>query len=418
MNSSQLHSNAVPGSRARLLALILAGVGVALVSATLLLWWLNGVTVNMGEAEMGDLLMALSCCVVAGLILRVYARHRIGWLLLAIGLLWGSEWFGLQYAHFAFFTHPEVLPAADLVFWFSLHTWVPGLSLVVWLMLLFPTGTLLAPRWSWIGIVASSAALLQSLLGAIASWRYRGPLSFEFERLLVEDPYLSAIRPLGVVLLLIVFLSMFPALLAVFLRMRRASGVERQQVKWFLYGAAFLTTLLLAMSILAPTGEANIERSGWVWFGDLLYLLAPSLLPGAIGVAILRYRLYAIDLIIRRTLVYSTLTALLALLYWGTVITLQGLLRWLTGQGQNPLITVLSTLAIAALFTPLHRRVQNWIDRRFFRHQYDAEQILANFADTVRNETDLNRLNEKLIQVVQETVQPIHTTLWLRQPEK
>lgn len=418
MKSAQLHSAPVSQPRARLSALILAGVGVTLVVATLLLWWLNGPAVDMGEAETGDLLMALSCCVVGGLILRVYAHHRIGWLLLAIGLLWAVEWFGLQYAYFAFFTRPGVLPAAAIIFWFSQHTWAPGLSLVVWLMLLFPTGTPLTPRWAWIGIVASFAAFLQSLIGAITSWHYRGPLSLEFERLLVTDPYLSAIRPYAVALLLIVFLAMFPALLAVFIRVRRASGVERQQMKWFLYGAAFLTILLLVMWLFLPSAEFNTEGNSLVWFWDLLYLVAPSLLPGAIGVAILRYRLYAIDLIIRRTLVYSTLTALLALLYWGTVIILQGGLRWLTGQAQNPLITVLSTLAIAALFTPLRRRVQYWIDRRFFRHKYDAEQILANFADTVRNETDLNRLNETLIQVVQETVQPTHTTLWLRQPEQ
>ena len=203
-------------------------------------------------------------------------------------------------------------------------------------------------------------------------------------------------------------------------RSRTASSpLQRQQTKWLLYGgsvAAIIIVGLLVPTLLFPSlGQAG---SFYRLVITPAYLVISFTLPLSIGLAILRYRLYDVDLIIRRTLVYGTLTVLLALIYFGLVIALQSLVHILTGtvSGQ-PLVIVASTLAIAALFQPLHYRIQRVIDRRFYRRKYDAARTLAAFSATLRNEVDLDQLREALLAVVQETMQPSHVSLWLRKPE-
>jgi hypothetical protein len=186
-------------------------------------------------------------------------------------------------------------------------------------------------------------------------------------------------------------------------RYRRATGRERQQIRWPAYAMGLAVAFLLVQERLPPL------------LREPLSLLALGGLWVAIGIAILRHRLYDIDLIINRTLVYGALTGLLVLIYFGGVVVLQGLFRPLTGQDSD-LAIVASTLAIAALFQPLRARVQAVIDRRFFRRKYDAARILAAYGATLRDDADLERLRAKLLGVVHETVQPAHASLWLRPP--
>jgi hypothetical protein len=204
----------------------------------------------------------------------------------------------------------------------------------------------------------------------------------------------------GVPMLLVAGLG---AVISLLVRFRRARGDERQQIKWFAYAAA----LTLAWIIVVE------EQSGEI--AALSGLLVIVSIPVATGIAILRYRLYDIDRIINRTLVYGLLTVMLALIYFGGVATSEAIFRALTGQEQQPQIAVVvSTLVIAALFTPLRRRIQRFIDRRFFRRKYDARKTLEAFSAKLRNETNLDALSDDLVRVVRDTMQPAHVSLWLR----
>jgi hypothetical protein len=196
----------------------------------------------------------------------------------------------------------------------------------------------------------------------------------------------------------------------VIVRLRRSRGVERRQLEWF----AYVTALFFGGAML--TGVAS-DFSGVEWLESISFILSIVglvCLPIAVGIAVLKYRLYDIDIIINRTLVYGSLTLMLLVVYFGGVTTTQALFRTLTGQQEQPqLAVVVSTLAIAALFNPLRRRLQSFIDRRFFRRKYDARKTLEAFSARLRDETDLNSLHTELVSVVRETMQPEHVSLWL-----
>jgi hypothetical protein len=199
--------------------------------------------------------------------------------------------------------------------------------------------------------------------------------------------------------------------LSVFVRLRRATGVERQQIKWFAYTAGVIAiTVFLQIITFAVETPLWFERAQFA-----VFTAAGTANTISIGIAILRYRLYEIDHIINRTLVYGSLTATLVVVYFGVVTATQALFRNLTGQEQLPqLVVVGSTLVIAALFNPLRRRIQSFIDRRFYRSKYDAAKTLEVFSAKLRNETDLDTLGDDLLSVVRDTIQPEHISLWLR----
>jgi len=198
-----------------------------------------------------------------------------------------------------------------------------------------------------------------------------------------------------------------------------SNPVERQQTKWVLLGlsATFVVGLnYIVFGSIFPLSQPSPARITALLVSLVLYLGGYGFFAFSIGVAILRYRLWDIDILIRRTLIYGALTATLALVYFGSVTLLQSLFASVSGE-RSTVAIVLSTLAIAALFTPLRRRIQRDIDRRFFRKKYDAAKTLAEFGTTARDETDLNRLTARLEQVVLDTMQPDSVSLWLRSTE-
>jgi hypothetical protein len=219
----------------------------------------------------------------------------------------------------------------------------------------------------------------------------------------------------------LLIITMIGAMYAQSYRYRHVSTpTERQQTKWVLFG--ILLWLVLMVILFVPYSfQLNLPPGSplpwWALVSSTGWWLTLTIVPLSLSIAILRYRLYEIDVLINRTLVYGSLTVSLVLAYIGSVVALQGLFRALTGQGSQ-LVVVASTLAVAALFNPLRRRIQGFIDRRFYKRKYDAGKILAEFSSKLRDETDLDALNQELVEVTRETMQPAHVTLWLREPEK
>jgi hypothetical protein len=270
------------------------------------------------------------------------------------------------------------------------------------MLILFPDGRPPSGRARWLPwLIGGWAAVCAGFIAVRP-----GPLDSSFA--FVDNPIgWSAVGPAGVqainiVLLVGLMLALGAASAGLIWRMRRSTGRERQQFKWFVFAAALLV-------VTSPAGGAPTLLT------QLPFIVAMLCLPVAIGIAILRHRLYDIDLIIRRTLVYSALTVALALVYFGSVAILQSAVVAVSGR-PSAVVTVVSTLAIAALFSPLRRRVQDLIDRRFYRRKYDATRTLAEFASAARDETDLARLTGRLVAVVDETIQPTSVSLWLQPP--
>jgi hypothetical protein len=259
---------------------------------------------------------------------------------------------------------------------------------------LFPDGRFV-PRWTrWLLVVFSIVSLLITFF---------------------TDPFTAPFEGIEVLLVLL-FLSLYAGLvIAQIYRYRYVSTlVQRQQTKWVIYGLT--ANIVLFVLVFLPT--LIFPRSLYPLVFPLVYTCTSFLYPLTIGIAILRFRLWDIDVLINRTLVYGTLTVMLALVYSGLVIGLQSLVHLVTGTiSEQPLVIVASTLAIYALFQPLRRRIQTVIDRRFYRRKYDAARTLAAFSATLRNEVDLDKLREQLLGVVEETMQPVHVSLWLRPSE-
>ena len=239
--------------------------------------------------------------------------------------------------------------------------------------------------------------------GRISPYRISNPFGIERN----QRSILELLGDLGAATLLVCCVL---AVISVFVRLQSAEGEERQQIKWFAYAAAvLLSTFFLGLPLAGV-----IAAIGLGWAAQIPLVIGVLAIPAAVGVAMLRYRLYEIDILINRTLVYGSLTLMLALVYFGGVTATQALLRTLTSQEQLPqLVVVASTLVIAALFNPLRRRIQGFIDRRFYRRKYDARKTLDAFSAKLRNDTDLATLSDDLVGVVRETMQPAHVSLWL-----
>ena len=344
------------------------------------------------------------------LILSRRPQHLVGWLFCGAGLVAGLDHFFGEYAIYAQQARPDSLPGGGISAWIVTWLWVPFNALLVYVALLFPDGRPPSRRWrpvAWlVGIAVmvggTVAALLPVPVCNVCS--IENPLGIEgLEG--VSDPVDALIEAFWYGVLGLV------AVASLYVRFRHAGGVERQQIKWLAYAAS-----LVVLGTTLAYGGYGVTGARWTWQVGI-NLLAIGLVgtPIAVGIAISRYRLYEIDTLINRTLVYGALTAALAMLYLGGVATTQAIFRALTGQEEQPQFAiVVSTLVIAALFTPLRRRIQGFIDRRFYRRKYDARRTLEAFAAKLRDETDLDALSGDLVGVVRETIQPAHVSLWLR----
>jgi hypothetical protein len=346
-----------------------------------------------------------------GLLITLYRPgNRIGWICVLIGCSGALAVFSPEYAVYTLFTQPGAFPSGALLSWLSVWVWSIGWVGIVLLMLLFPTGRLLSRRWAWPGIVETIAVGSWIIILGGLSWQFRGPALLAPESAPEVRQIDILIEQVAPVLFLTMVLALLAAVIAAIVRFRRSRGVERQQMKWFVLAVA--CTALGAVSGFVFSNVVPV--SGWL--AQIIYsleVLAFSSGPIAIGIAILRYRLFDIDVIVRRTLVYTTLTVALALVYFVSVILLQRLFRALSGQ-ESDLAVVASTLGLAALFNPLRGRIQAAIDRRFYRGKYDAEHTLLAFSAWLRDETNLDQLTREMLAVVEETMQPAHVSLWLK----
>ena len=354
----------------------------------------------------------LAFTIVGALIASRRPENPIGWICLVAGLFWTLIALDDQYTAYALATTGVVpLPAAVAL---NQWAWVPPVGLLsIYLILFFPDGKLPSRRWRPLAWFSGAVLIMVSLAIALAPLPDLGGVRNPFG--LEGYPWIAdASNVIPVLMPLCALASAF----GLVLRYRRSGSEEREQIKWIALVGSFVglmslitvfSTLIFEPLFLGATGTQPL------WLGVLqdVELVSFAGIPVAVGFAVLKYRLYDIDLLINRALVYGSLTATLALVYFRGVVSLQYLFRALTGQGST-LAVVGFTLAIAALSSPLRRRIQAFIDRRFYRKKYDARKTLEAFSTKLRDGTDLDALSNDLVGVVRETMQPAHVSLWLR----
>lgn len=386
---------------------------VVLIAFTLLLDFLAPPRfVGEDDSTLLDTLFAVLSVVyvtVGALVASRRPQNPIGWIFCGTGLIVISfQGFALSYATYALGVGYGSLPGGEYMAWVSEWVAAPiAVLATVLLLLLFPDGRLASRGWLIVVAIAVSGSLMLAVGDALAP----GPL----EVLSVENPleiggavgdFMAAVYGIG---LYLAPTSVFLAAISLIIRLIRARGEERQQLMWFAFAAVMMIGgfSVALVAFLLPFSYW-INEIGW-----FLGFLGFFFFPIAVGIAILRYRLYDIDFIINRALVYGALTVSLAVVYFGGVVGLQRLFSPLTG-GSNQLATVASTLVIAALFSPLRRRIQVVVDRRFYRRKYDAAKTLEAYSAKLRDETNLDALGDDILTVVRDTMQPEHISLWLK----
>src|SRR5918992_4018005 len=388
------------------LAWSLWALSVALAGSGLLFLFLNGSFGDLLDESLGiDAVFALAFPTVGAIIASRRPGNAVGWLFCAIGLCGGASIFFAQYGIYALVTNPDSLPAGVIATWIATWVWLPSVTLTIsFLLLLFPHGRLLSPRWRPVAWLAAGVTAAGVVLLAIVPWD-------------LLDPGVPAQNPVGVESLVYlgiappvpIFLIGIPTTLlsvaSLVLRFRHSRGEERQQLKWFVYAGVLIVGALF-IPLLVPGAASSV-----------LQLLVMPLLPVAAGVAILRYRLYDIDRIINRTLVYGALTASLAGAY-ALVALASASLGTRIALFDNDLVVAGATLAVAAAFGPLRRRTQAFVDRRFYRSRYDAARTVEGFSARLRDSVDLETLSADLLTTVNRTLHPAHASLWLRGSEE
>jgi hypothetical protein len=400
------------------LAWSLAGLSIAMYLAGAAFVF---VTLTAGEkpprvGELAIFTLFLAFPIVGALVASKRPGNAIGWLCLAVGLFWMLTVLDEQHRAYELAITGEVTSSVTLDALFE-YSWVLPVGLLgIYMILLFPDGRLPSRRWrpfAWFaGVVMFVICVGFVFIPGPLQGRpgVRNPLGLEG---------LAWLADVAVFIVLMLPACIVVSAVSLVLRYRRARGEVRQQIKWLAFAACFVgvgyLVVMIVLMFFAPEALENQASPTPLWVDFLTSLLLASFagIPVAVGIAILRYRLYDIDIIINRALVYVSLTATLVVVYLGGVVLLQRLFLLLTGQ-RSTLAIVASTLLIAALFSPLRRWVQGFVDRRFYRKKYDAAKTLDAFSVRLRDETRLDALGEDLIGVVTRTVQPAHASLWLR----
>ena len=393
------------------LAWSLAGLSVAMFIASIVLYVLvlssQEATSTGALGELLTLVSFLAFPIVGALIASRHPKNPVGWICLAVGLLWMIIFLG----DFIPGSGPYPVTMDALTQWI----WIPPIGLLgIYLILLFPDGKLPSRRWRPLAWLAGVVMVLASLGVTFAPGPLEGHPGMRNPFGLEGVPWVATAV---FIVLLLLPLCMLASALSLVMRYRRSEGEERQQIKWIAFAASVVGLLyLIAMvsSLFFPLGWGVPGTPLWLGLLQQAALASFAAVPIAVGFGVLKYRLYEIDLLINRTLVYGSLTATLAAVYFAGVAATETVFRALTGQERQPQVAiVVSTLVIAALFSPLRRRIQGLIDRRFYRRRYDARKTLESFSTKLRDETDLEALNADLVGVVRETMQPTYVSLWL-----
>ena len=353
-------------------------------------------------------LTTVAFAALGALIVRRHRAHSIGWLFAAVAFFFAfCHNLAQNYAVYAVAVDPGTWPAGKAAFWFgSTALDVIYIGAMLLLLLLFPDGRPLTPRWRPVVAAAILATLLGLTRGA-AEFTGEPPLHSVHNPLAVSGSWATAVDAASAISVLLTVFAFFAGMASMVLRFRRSSGVERQQVKW-------VVASVLVWASLFAIGQA-VSIAGVTAFEGVAFALSIVLFPAAMALAILRYRLYDIDLVIRKTLVYACLVAVLGAIYVGGIAFLGSASVSVTGQSNEVAATV-TTLVVALAFQPLRRRIQHAIDRRFSRRTVDAETAMRAFSGRLREEIDLDALSGELLGVVDRTFQPRHASLWLRPP--
>jgi hypothetical protein len=347
---------------------------------------------------------------IGALIVWRHRAHSIGWLFVTVALFFSlCHNLAQNYAVYALVVDPGTWPAGRAAFWLA-STALDALYLgaMLLLLLLFPTGRPLTPRWRPVVGAAIVATLLGLTRGAL-DFTGEPPLASMHNPIAVSGSWETAIDVGQAISAPLTVVALVGGVASMVLRFRRSAGVERQQLKWVVAGVLIWVAVFAVSLAVSAAGIADTDA--------LPFVLSIVLFPAVMGLAILRYRLYDIDLVIRKTLVYACLVALLGALYLGGIALIGSVSLSATGQSSE-LAAAVSTLAVALAFQPLRRRIQRAIDRRFARRTVDAETAMRAFAGRLREEIDLDALCGELLGVVDQTFQPRHTSLWLRSPEQ
>ena len=406
------------------LAWSLAGISVAMFAGSVALFVLVRVAESPGDRTSVDYISQflvyvpfLAFPIVGALVASRRPGNAIGWSCLVSGLFWMQFALGGASNAYERATTGSVTSSVKLDA-LTQGLWVPPVGLLgIYMILLFPDGRLPSRRWLPFAWFAGAVMVLIPVVFVFTPGTLENHPGVSNPFGLESYPWLNLV---AVSLILLLPLCVLISAASLVLRYRRSGDEVREQIKWIAFAASFVGVVyfgnLITQLFFSPDSlSANGTTPFWVELERNLLLLSFAGVPTAVGFAILKYRLYDIDIIINRALVYGSLTVMLALVYFGGVTATQALFRTLTGQEQQPqLAVVASTLAIAALFNPLRRRIQSFIDRRFYRSRYDARKTLEAFSARLRDETDLDSLNAELVTVVRETMQPEHTSLWLR----